>query len=100
MNTISYIKIKVVEPFSGGWLRVCDGDKQILPSIYLQHLRPPEYQGTSRESARYLRAHRKRDSYELLLSSEDLPTVTFENLTWQLEGKPKKNVTIDIGTRG
>ena len=99
MKVITYIKVRVIEPFSGGSLKIFDCGEQVLPSIYLRHLWPPEYPGVSPELAKYDRAHRVKDSYEILFISEDLPFIKVFNPTWQLEGKPKKNATVDIGTR-
>lgn len=90
---LNSIKITVTSPFeNGGFVKILDGTKQVLPAIFLSPL-PRVANGPGLP-------HSKKMSYELLFQRGDLPYVSFdEEPNWTLvEGCPKESVSVEIVT--
>lgn len=97
IKILKYIKVTVQEPFSGGILKIFDGNLKILPNIYLHPLKEPSYEGISRDLGTYLEAKQEKDGYILFFTHRDLPYIAFKNPPhWEIEGEPKENVQVDI----
>lgn len=93
MKALRSIKISVSGPFEdGGFVKIFDGAKQVLPAIYLRPI-PKQEKSYSGEADR-------DDGYILSFQRIDLPHVIFAYLpNWNLvEGGPKEKVEVDIET--